>query len=99
MNEFTVNDYTSRDIMIDVFFVRKSFVTCIRYSRISAVLADAFCRSYKMHVLIIRRFWVALVSGFLLLYSACLNNLRIVGSENIPQSGGGIVVVEPYLRL
>lgn len=45
-----------------------------------------------MHVLIIRRFWVALVSGFLLLYSACLNNLRIVGSENIPQSGGVLLL-------
>lgn len=45
-----------------------------------------------MHVPVIRRFWVALTSGFLLVYAACLNSLRIVGSENIPQSGGVLLL-------
>lgn len=45
-----------------------------------------------MNVPIVRRFWVALTSAVLLIYSSCLNSLQIVGSENIPESGGVLLL-------
>ncbi len=45
-----------------------------------------------MYVPVIRRFWVALTSGVILIYAACLNRLRIVGSENIPERGGVLLL-------
>lgn len=45
-----------------------------------------------MNVLIIRRLWVALASAVVLVYSSCLNSLRIVGSENIPEQGGVLLL-------
>lgn len=45
-----------------------------------------------MNVSVFRRFWVLLASTVFLLYSTCLNRLRIVGSENIPEAGGVLLL-------
>lgn len=45
-----------------------------------------------MYVPVVRRFWVTLASGVLLIYSTCLNSLKIKGSENIPEKGGVLLL-------
>ncbi|SHJ12298.1 1-acyl-sn-glycerol-3-phosphate acyltransferase [Malonomonas rubra DSM 5091] len=41
-----------------------------------------------MQVALIRRWWVMFVSLFIMFYARCLNRLRVVGAENIPEEGG-----------
>lgn len=45
-----------------------------------------------MYVPVIRRLWVALASGVILVYATCLNRLKICGSENIPENGGVLLL-------
>ncbi|PLX97235.1 MAG: 1-acyl-sn-glycerol-3-phosphate acyltransferase [Desulfuromonas sp.] len=45
-----------------------------------------------MKVSFIRRLWVMIASGTIYLYAALLNHFRIVGADNIPTSGGVLLL-------
>jgi len=45
-----------------------------------------------LKVSFIRRFWVTISSAVIRFYASCLNQFQVVGAENIPASGGVLLV-------